>query len=244
MSTIVKEQGGGAPEAPSTDAASKQRASGRVIRLVFGSLCLLAALAFFGTATAGIFGLENNRDSSGYFVTHTHHYMTSSYALSTESLNVGGVAGNLESALLRLRIKATSSDPTKPLFVGIATTKSADRYLARVQHDELRNISFDPFKIDYRRLGTGAPTTLPGTQSFWQTHASGTGTLTLSWPVKTGKWTAVVMNADGTRNIHVDAQLAARLAGAWWFVAASIALGALALAGGTLLIRSGTRKEK
>jgi hypothetical protein len=50
------------------------------------------------------------------------------------------------------------------------------------------------------------------------------------------------MNADGTRNIHVDAQLAARLAWAWWFVAASIALGALALAGGILLIRSGARK--
>jgi hypothetical protein len=237
MSTIVKKQAGGAVEALSTDAARKQLGGGCVVRLVFGSLCLVAALAFFATTTAAIFGLENNRDSSGYFVTHTHHYMTSSYALSTESLNVGGITGDLEAALVRLRIEATSSNPAKPLFVGIATTKNADRYLARVQHDELRNISFDPFKIDYRRLGTGAPTRLPGTQSFWQTSASGTGTLTLSWPVKP------MMNADGTRNIHVDAQLAARLAGAWWFVAASIALGALALAGGTLLIRSGTRKE-
>jgi hypothetical protein len=243
MSTIVDEQAGGAPEAPSTEAPSKQLGGGRVIRLVSGSLCLVAALAFFGTAIAAIFGLENNRDSSGYFVTHSHHYMTSSYALSTESLNVGGVTGDLETALVRLRIKATSGDPAKPLFIGIATTQNADRYLAGFQHDELRNISFDPFKIDYRRVGTGAPTTLPGTQSFWQTRASGTGTLTVNWPVKKGKWTAVVMNADGTRDVHVDAQLAARLAGAWWFVVASIALGAVALAGGILLIRAGSRKE-
>ena len=210
---------------------------GRMLRLVFGSLGLLAALAFLAAGGTLTWALQTHRDSSGYFTTHTHHYQTSSYALSTESLDVSGVTGVLESGLGKLRITVTSANAAKPLFIGIARTEDVNRYLARVEHDELRNISFDPFKIDYRRLGTGAPTRLPGTQSFWQTSASGTGTLTLSWPVKP------MMNADGTRNIHVDAQLAARLAGAWWFVAASIALGALALAGGTLLIRSGTRKE-
>jgi hypothetical protein len=243
MSTFSKEQAATDSTTAPITVPTQRSGRGRVVRLVFGSLALLAGLALLGGAIAAIFGLENNRDASGYFVTHTHHYMTSSYALSTESMNVGGVTGDLEAALIRLRIKATSSNAAKPLFVGIATTQNVDRYLARVQHDELRDISFDPFKIDYRRIGTGAPTTLPGTQSFWQTRASGTGTLTVSWPVKKGKWTAVVMNADGSRNVHVDAQVAARLAGAWWFVAACIALGALALAGGVLLVRSGTRKE-
>ena len=52
------------------------------------------------------------------------------------------------------------------------------------------------------------------------------------------------MNADGSRNVSVDAQLAARLSGAWWFVVALLALGALALAGGILLVRSAlTGKE-
>jgi hypothetical protein len=154
MSTIANEQDRGGSETSSTDAPSRHAGRGRAVRLGLGSLCLLFALALIGSAIAGIFALENNRDSSGYFVTHTHHYMTSSYALSTESLNVGGVTGDLESALVRLRIKATSSDAAKPLFVGIATTQNADRYLAKVQHDELRDISFDLFKIDYRRLGT------------------------------------------------------------------------------------------
>jgi hypothetical protein len=215
----------------------------RVVRLVFGSLALLAALALIGSAIAAIVGLETNRDATGYFTTHTHHYQTSSYALSTESVNVGGVTGALEAGLLRLRITATSNDAAKPLFIGIAHTADVNRYLARVQHDELRDIKFDPFKIDYRRLGTGAPTALPPTQSFWQTHASGTATQTISWPVKTGDWSAVVMNADGSRNIAVNAQLAARLSGAWWFVAAFIALGALPLVGGVALLRSGARKQ-
>jgi hypothetical protein len=243
MSTVIKNQAAGVSETPATAGPAQQVGRGRVVRLVFGSLALLAALALIGGAIAGIVGLETNRDATGYFATHTHHYQTSSYALSTESLNVGGITGALEAGLLRLRISATSSNAAKPLFIGIAHTADVNRYLARVEHDELRDIKFDPFKIDYRRLGTGAPTGLPNAHSFWQTHASGTGTQTITWPVKTGRWSAVVMNADGSRNVTVNAQLAARLSGAWWFIAAFIALGALSLVGGIALLRSGARRQ-
>lgn len=243
MSTVTKEHDAAVSTTAAPVAPTQHLGRGRVARLVLGGLALLAALALIGSAIAGIFGLETNRDATGYFVTHTHHYRTSSYALSTESLNVGGVTGTLEAGLVRLRIAATSDDAAEPLFVGVARTADVNRYLDRVEHDELRDIDFDPFKIDYRRLGTGAPKALPSTQSFWQTRASGTGTQTISWPVKKGRWSAVVMNADGSRNVSVDAQLAARLAGAWWFVAAAFALGALALVGGAVLVRSGVRRH-
>jgi hypothetical protein len=235
----------GAPRSASAPAAAptERDGRGRIVRLVFGSLGLLVGLALIGSAIGGIVGLETNRDATGYLVTHTHHYETSSYALSTESLNVGGVTGALEAGLVGIRVAATSSDVAKPLFIGIARTTDVNRYLTGAAHDELRDISFDPFKIDYRRLGTGAPRELPSTRSFWQAQANGTGTQTIRWPVKKGRWSAVVMNADGSRNVSVDAQLAARLSGAWWFVAAFIALGALSLAGGIALVRSGTRKR-
>jgi hypothetical protein len=243
MSTVTKEQAAAAPATAAPAARAPHLGRGRAARVVLGGLALLAALALIGSTIAGIFGLETNRDATGYFVTDTHHYRTSSYALSTESLNVGGVTGTLEAALVRLRIAATSDDAAKPLFIGIARTADVNRYLGHVQHDELRDVSFDPFKIDYRRLGTGAPKAPPSTQSFWQTRASGTGTQTISWPVEKGRWSGVVMNADGSRNVSVDAQLAAHLAGAWWFVAAAFLLGAAALVGGIALVRSGARKQ-
>jgi hypothetical protein len=243
MSTDITELAAGASATAPAAAPIQQAGRGNVVRLVFGSLALLAALALLGSAIAGVVGLETNRDASGYFVTHTHHYQTSTYALSTESLDVGGVTGTLEAGLIRLRITATSNASAKPLFIGIAHTADVNGYLARVDHDQLRDINFDPFKIDYRRHGTGAPTALPSTQSFWQTHATGTGTQKISWPVKKGDWTAVVMNADGSRNVSVDAQLAARLSGAWWFVAALIALAAVSLLGGIALVRSGVRRQ-
>jgi hypothetical protein len=237
MSTLSNETSAAASE------PAQHAGGGHVVKLVLGSLCLLLALALFGIAIAGIFGLENNRDATGYFVTHTHHYQTHSYALSTENLNVGGVTGGLEAGLVRLRLTATSMDTAKPLFIGIARTADVKRYLAGVAHSELRNISFDPFKIDNLPLGTAAPRALPSAQTFWQTSSTGTGPQAISWQVKQGHWSAVVMNADGSRHVSVDAQLAARLSGAWWFVAVFIAVGAVSLLGGIALVRSGIRKE-
>jgi hypothetical protein len=214
---------------------------GRVLRLVLGSLGILSALAFLAGGGALTWALQTHRDGSGYFTTNTHHYQTSSYALSTESLDVGGMTGALEDRLGRLRLTATSTVAAKPLFVGIARTEDVDRYLARVEHDELRDIEYDPFRIDYRRLGAGAQPALPTTQSIWRAHATGSGTQTVSWAVEKGHWSAVVMNADGSRNVSVDAQLAARVAHAWWIVIGLFTLGGLSLAGGGALAYSGAR---
>jgi hypothetical protein len=214
---------------------------GRVLRLVLGSLGVLVALTFLAGGGALTWALQTRRDGSGYFTTRTHRYQTSSYAVSTESLDVGGMTGALEDRLGRLRITATSTVAAKPLFVGIARTEDVDRYLARVEHDELRDIELDPFRTDYRRLGAGARPALPTTRSIWRAHATGSGTQTVSWPVEKGRWSAVVMNADGSRKVSVDAQLAARVARVWWIVIGLFVVGGLSLAGGGALVYSGAR---
>ena len=216
---------------------------GRGLRLVFGSLGVLAALAFLAGGGALTWALQTHRDSSGYFTTNTHHYQTSSYALSTESLNVGGTTGALEDRLGRLRITATSTVAAKPLFIGIAHTEDVDRYLAHVEHDELRDIESDPSNIHYRRLGAGAPQALPATRSIWRAYATGTGAQTITWPVKKGHWSAVAMNADGSPKVSIDAQLAARVSYAWWIVTGLLVTGGLSLAGGSALVYSGTRRR-
>jgi hypothetical protein len=212
---------------------------GRVVRLVFGGLGVLAALGFLAGGVALTWALETQRDGSGYFTTNTHHYKTSAYALSTESLDVNRSSPIW--ALARLRITVTSTNAAKPLFIGIARTSDVDTYLARVERDELRDIKFDPFSIDYRRVGAGAPTALPARQSIWRAHATGIGAQTISWPVEKGRWSAVVMNADGSPRLSVDAQLAARVASAWWIVTGLFVLAGLSLLGGGALLYSGVR---
>jgi hypothetical protein len=221
---------------------ARQFGRGRVLRIVLGSLGLLVALAFVAAGSVGTWALLSHRDGSGYFTTATHHYGTSSYALSTESLAVTGLTGAFET-LGRIRIAATSSDAAKPLFIAIAKTEDVNRYLARVEHDELRDITFDPFGVDYRRTSGDAPAAPPAAQSFWRAQATGTGTQTIAWPVSKGRWSAVVMNADGSRAVSVDAQLAARVSGAWWIVTGLFVLGGLSLLGGGTLVYSGARKR-
>jgi hypothetical protein len=236
--------GDGAPTVDSTPATPPVEGPRRrrVGRLVLGSFLAFVGLALGGGVVAAIYGLENNTDSAGYYVTHVHHYETSSYALSTETFSIGGVSGVLAAGLARVRLTVTSNEASKPIFVGIASTRNVNDYLNQVSHDELRDINLDPFTIDYHRLGAGAPTSPPGEQTFWQAQATGSGTQTVSWPVATGLWSAVVMNADGTGNVSVDAQVAARLSGAWWIVGVLIALSLLFLVGGGALIRSGLHR--
>lgn len=229
------------PSSSAEATASPRR--GRLLPIGFGSLALLAALSLIGSAIAGTYGLGTYQDSTGYLATQTHHYQTSAYAFSTESLNVGGGVGDLEAGLVRIRISATSANAAKPLFIGIAPTQDVTRYLAGVRHDELRDIKFAPFSVAYRPIGHGAPKALPASQTFWRTRVSGTGTQTITWPVHTGQWSAVVMNADGSRGVSVDATLGARIAGAWWFVIAGYVLGALALVTGIALVRLGVRRR-
>ena len=62
---------------------------GRIARLVVGGLGLAAGLAFLAAAVALSVAAATHRDGSGYFPTHAHHYQPSSYALSTQILDVG-----------------------------------------------------------------------------------------------------------------------------------------------------------
>jgi hypothetical protein len=182
-----------------------------------------------------------HRDNSGYFTTNTRQYQTPTYAISTESLDVGGITGALGDRLVRLRLTVTSNDASKPLFIAIARTEDVDRYLAQVEHDELEDMDSDASGIDYRPRDGGAPPQLPATQNIWRAHTTGTGTQTISWPVEEGHWSAVVMNADGSRNVSIDAQLAARVSHVWWIVIGVFVVGGLLLAGGCALVYRGVR---
>ena len=231
-----------APAAKPTSASRYSR--GRVLRLVFGGLGLLAALAFIGAGATATWALETQRDGSDYFATATHRFHTSSYALATESLDAtSGWVSWAQRLGGRIKITGTSTDQSKPLFVGIARTENVDRYLAGVEHDQVGDLELDPFSVQYRRQSGRAPTVRPAALSFWKAKAIGTGTRSVDWPLRSGHWSAVVMNADGSRSVDVDGRLAARVSSLWWIVAGLFVLGGLSLLGGGALVYSGIRSK-
>jgi hypothetical protein len=213
----------------------------RILLLVFGGITVLIALALLATGSAAVWG-ASQRDGGGFFTTGTHELSTNSYALASESLDVGpDIPLWLEDGLATVRIEGTSA---KPLFIGIGRVADVERYLADVEHAQITDFDMDPFSVSYRELDGTARPKAPASQHFWRAEARGPGTQTITWPVEEGSWSVVAMNADGSRNVSVDARLGSRIEYLRWIVTGLLGAGVLVLLGGAGLIYSGARRPR
>jgi hypothetical protein len=213
----------------------------RILLLVFGGITVLIALALLASAGAAVWGLSQ-RDNDGFFTSGTHEFSTSSHALASESLDVGpDIPGWLEDGFATVRVEATSA---KPLFIGIGPVADVERYLADVDHAQITNFDIDPFSVSYRALDGTAQPAPPASQNFWRAQATGPGMQTMSWPVEEGTWSVVAMNADGSRNVSVDARLGTRIQYVRWIVSGLFGAGVLVLLLGAGLTYLGARRPR
>lgn len=215
---------------------------GRVLLLVFGSIAVLVALCLFAGGGAAVWGLSQ-RDGSGYITSGTHRLATGSYALTTDSLDVGTDAPSwvFNDHFGTVRVQASSS---RPIFLGIGSTPAVEDYLGGVQHDQVANVDVDPFTVDYQHQAGSARPAPPTAQNFWRVKASGPGAQTISWPLEKGNWSVVAMNADGSRSIAADVRFGARLPFLRWLAIGFLAGGGLVLLIGAGLIYLGARRPR
>jgi hypothetical protein len=213
----------------------------RALLLVVGSIVVLVALALLTGGGAAAWGLSQ-RDASGYLTSGTHELSTDSYALASESLDVGSdIPAWLDGRFATIRVEASSP---RPVFIGIGRVRDVERYLADVQNAQITEFETDPFSVSYRRRDGTAEPALPASQDFWRIQASGPGTQTISWAVEEGKWSVVAMNADGTRGVSVDTRLGARISSLGSFAIGLLAAGALLLLVGGGLMYLGIRRPR
>ncbi len=78
-----------------------------------------------------------------------------------------------------------------------------------VEHSTVTDID-DP-GTTYEQHAGGAPAVDPADSDIWVAQATGTGTQSIDWSLddQPGRWTVVVMNADGSAGVDVDADVAA-----------------------------------
>lgn len=182
--------------------------TGKIVMLVIGSLLILIGLGL--AAGAAVVGTLNARQGDDqYFSAPQEVYEVDSYALTAPEIEVSeGVSS--QDNLGTLQVVGESTTPGQELFIGVGPRADVDRYLADVQHSELEEVTFRPFRPYYEeRQGTAAPAP-PGEQDFWTATASGSGEQTLDWNLAEGNWTAVVMNADGSRPVSAELQIGVR----------------------------------
>ena len=72
----------------------------------------------------------------------------------------------------------------------------------------------------------GAPSGPPADQDFWIAQASGSGTQEVVWEPASGDWMFVVMNADGSSQVQVEARIGAEFPSIGWIGWVALGVGA------------------
>jgi len=220
--------------------------TGPILTTITGSILGFFALLLLAAGIA-LFSIDDER-TDGYLTTDTHTFSSPTRALTTESLDVDTDAPDWlfsTDTFGHVRIDPRSTDAAEPIFVGIAPTRDVNAYLDQVQHDEITDVDLDPFTLDRsRQAGEGRPA-LPAAQTFWA--ASSTDGRPLDWKVRSGEWSVVMMNADASPGVSVDASVGADAPFirdlAWWLTIPGAGLGLIAVILIALGIRGLTRAD-
>lgn len=227
-----------APTAPGT---RRPAPVGSVILVVVGALLLMMGAGVGLGGGALTLAYATQRDDDGFFTTPDERLETTTYAITSDEIDLGSeqqggerVADLGDLATVRLQVEGTGE---QPVFVGIGPAQDVDRYLADVEHAQIRDIDFDPFRVRYDIRRGGDEPSAPGDETFWAASAEGSGPTTLDWDLESGDWSVVIMNADGSDAVGVQASVGAKVD---WLLPLGLILGAgglfLILVGAVLLV--------
>jgi hypothetical protein len=214
--------------------------AGKIILVIIGSVLALLGLAVMAGGGAALWAKLAIEDEDGYISTGFEPFRSPTYAISSQGLDVVDLPADFGD-YARVRIRAAPGVSGKRLFVGIGPSDLVQGYLSNVAHDEVRDIDIDPFEAHYDRIAGTAPPRRPTLENFWVASAAGPGVQTVVWPVESGRWAAVVMNADASRGVVADLSLGGRLTFLLPLAIGLLIGGAVVLAIGVLLVVLGTR---
>ena len=206
--------------------------AGRIIAVVAGAILVLCSVGLLGGSGVALWAQTNRH--GGYADLATATYRVPSYAITSDtvSLHMGNSAAS--SLIGTVRIRVTPVGGTTAAFIGIAPASAADRSLAGVEYATVNGATGD--HGTYEEHSGSAPAVPPGRAGIWTAHASGPGTQTLTWAVRSGDWMVVAMNADGSRPVNMQVNVAATLPVLPWIAAGLLIGGIIFLVGGILLI--------
>jgi hypothetical protein len=217
---------------------------GKVALVIVGSIVALIALALLASGAVLLWVDQTRRDEQGYFTTSARPFETVTYALVARDLDVGTDAPSwlFESGRFgTLRLSGESAGTGQELFLGIGPAAAVDRYLGATEYDEVTDVDYDPFRVEYRRHPGEAPPSPPTEQNFWVTSTQGGGRQAISWEVESGRWSIVAMNVDASRGVTAQISAGAKVSFIRWVAIGLLIAGAVGLVIAAFLIYFGVR---
>ncbi|HET7477422.1 MAG TPA: hypothetical protein VFJ97_15540 [Dermatophilaceae bacterium] len=175
-----------------------------------------------------------DRDGQGFLAFGTEELRTSRHAIVGDLQGVGPSWFYGLAVLGETRIRATSPGQ-EPLFIGIARKDDVFGYLRGVGY-----ATIDSFAVrdDTTHRG-GPPSAAPSRESIWAASTQGSGQQTLLWTPRSGDWTVVFMNADGSAGVEVRGDASAELPLLPWLAGGFVLIGgATGVVGVWVLVRA------
>ena len=234
---------------PVTPPTKRTRHSGHIVAIVAGCLLILPGLALLAGGTAAGVGQAFVTDEDGYFNFAIDRIDSDGVAVAaTEIFLAGEAIGDdpgtwvLDWLDVVLRIRAEGASGTDEVFIGIGRSADVEEYLAGVDHSEV--VELDGFTPRYDQLPGSTTISPPTEQDFWATSTAGSGEEDVEWDVRGGRWSIVVMNADGTPGVAADVELGLSSDAVTPVAIGLVVTGLLLTAGSVVLIVIGARGKK
>jgi hypothetical protein len=224
---------------PETALVSRWTA-GRIVAIVAGSILALISLGLLAGGIGGIVVDQTQRNGDGFLMSPSQEFDTGTYALLSETLDVGAEVPQwvIDELIGTVRIESESE---QSVFVGIAAETDADTYLGDVRRAVVTDVGSDP---DYSVRRGGAPGSPPGTQTFWVASTTGAGEQVLDWEAEDGDWVIVAMNADGSAGVTAELRIGAEVDPLIWIALGVLLAGVLIGLGAAALIYVGSRRPR
>ncbi len=179
----------------------------RVFLIILGALSMLLG---FGCAVSG-FGTFRVVDSDGYISSGPGEVTTTASAIvaPTNEIEDRSDDPGFREGKIRVRIRAARSDGGE-----VSSALPAPRQSKRIcaaAHTKwcAKSSSTRGVRGGHRARGTRAGS--PAEAVDWVASASGRGEQELDWQVRSGSHAFVIMNADGSAGVTVEANLAVKL---------------------------------
>jgi hypothetical protein len=217
---------------------------GRITALVVGIVLLIPGIGLLVGGGALFYVDRSSRTTDGFVLSSSEHFTAAGYALSSDTLDLSTGASWLpvSSALGDARIQVTG-DQGRDVFVGIAPVDDAKAYLNGVGHTVVADIGADLTGAALVTVTGGPPSGPPGDQDFWVAKTSGTGQQRLTWTPANGDWVLVVMNADASPGVAVQARAGATVPALGRLAWGVLAGGFVLTVGGVLLVVLAARRR-
>ena len=226
-----------------TPTPPRRHSAWHIVAIVVGALALLPGLGMLAGGTAIVIAQAAATD--GYFTFTPDRVESDGVAVITDDAWLDADDGGpwvLDFLDLDVRLRVDGAGASDEVFVGIARTSDVERYLDGAPHSIVDEI--DGRVVRYRQEPGDASVTSPLDLDIWVASASGADEQEITWEARGGRWSVVVMNADGTADVAAHVEVGARSDAVTPIAITLMVLGGVTVLTGVGLIVFGVRGRR